>query len=379
LSTVILALVGVSFVSAFIPPTQHFGLCRLDILRNKAADTNGEDETQNNHGIFDNAKWTAGMAENLSGKGGSNIRSAADFVASRLRNVAQRGKSDVRSAASTLAGSAEKSSSRAKTAAEATASLLREMAGSASENAAEAARWMDGRAKDGVVAADARSKEFVRKFTGKKEYAFGDITKELVRRVASGEVNVGNTILLLKVVLAVGASFGPLAKLLPVTVLLEALNVSLEARIGGRILEALAGALDDRFQAAFTADDKVQLGDMTKRSLAAAVLTFTGKNSYEPGDIERTVSNDQKVSIHPDYHPENYIVPKTLHLRVAPEFEEWDRAFREDHPDLDLAIAESLHACNGNSENVVSQKALDMRIATELQEWDKMFKEKYPD
>ena len=87
---------------------------------------------------------------------------------------------------------------------------------------------------------------------------------------------------------------GPLAELLPFTFLIEALNVSLEQKVGAKILEVLATTLDNRIVAAlFTSDDKSLIGDVIKRSALSGVLKFTGKSNYESGDIQRAVQRGQ--------------------------------------------------------------------------------------
>ena len=87
---------------------------------------------------------------------------------------------------------------------------------------------------------------------------------------------------------------GPLAELLPFTFLIEALNVSLEQKVGAKILEVLATTLDNRIVAAlFTSDDKSLIGDVIKRSALSGVLKFTGKSNYEWGDIQCAVQRGQ--------------------------------------------------------------------------------------
>lgn len=65
--------------------------------------------------------------------------------------------------------------------------------------AEEIVQWIDSQAKSGTEMVGSNAKRLVLNFTGKKEYQFGDVTKELIHRVASQEVNMQDTILLLKV------------------------------------------------------------------------------------------------------------------------------------------------------------------------------------
>jgi hypothetical protein len=77
---------------------------------------------------------------------------------------------------------------------------------------------------------------------------------------------------------------GPLAELLPFAFLIEALNVSLEQKVGTKILEVLTTTLDNHIVVAlFTSDNKSLIGGVIKRSALSLsrVLKFTGKSIYE--------------------------------------------------------------------------------------------------
>jgi hypothetical protein len=128
--------------------------------------------------------------------------------------------------------------------------------------------------------------------------------------------------LLIKILIALGASIGPLAKALPLTILLEALNVSLEQKVGGQVLETLALAIDSRIIAAFSSDDKVQIGDALKRTVLSGVLAFTGKKSYESGDIVQRVVQQKEET-------ETDETTQQLKLVMNPELQELDRLFVE--------------------------------------------------
>eukprot|EP00980_Cylindrotheca_fusiformis_P021332 scaffold8212_cov93-Cylindrotheca_fusiformis.AAC.12 len=244
----------------------------------------------------------------------------------------------------------------------------------------EMAQWIDSQAKMGTQQVGSKAKSLIQNFTGKDDYQFGDVTRELLRRIASQEVSMSDTILLLKILLAVGASFAPLAKALPFTVLLEALNVSLEQKIGGKVLEALAVSLDDRISAAFTSDDKFQLGDAVKRSLLAGILAFTGKESYKSGDIQREVIAKQEKEEEKEEIPtKKPPADQHLDIPVGPELEEWDRAFRESCGEQEeLGVLFSSDE-NGGPIDENAAKEMDMKIARELEELNAMFKKKYAD
>mmetsp|Transcript_7658 Transcript_7658/g.10914 ORF Transcript_7658/g.10914 Transcript_7658/m.10914 type:complete len:490 (+) Transcript_7658:27-1496(+) len=253
---------------------------------------------------------TSGLVE-ITSRGTSSVRSAANTAASSLKNLARKGAEDVVS----------------------TTSRAKEVAVGGAQGAGEVAKWMDEQARGGVDSVNAKAQSLVLGFTGKNKYQPGDITKELLRRIVSAEYDMNDIALFLKIMVAVGASIGPLAKVLPVTVLLEMLNVSLERQIGGKFLDTLASSLDDRFSAAFSNDDKYQLGDAVRRSTMSAVSNFTGKDSYKSGDIEYAVSEaknqkeEQKPGI--DAMGQPIMKVKTLNVQVGDEFDEWDQKFRE--------------------------------------------------
>ena len=137
-----------------------------------------------------------------------------------------------------------------------------------------------------------------------------------------------------------------MAELLPFTFLIEALNISLEQKVGGKILEVLSKTLDNRLVAAlFTSDDKNLIGDVVKRTVLGGVLEFTGKSNYESGDIQRAIQQGQE---------ENNSEDMKLDLDIDSEFEEWDRMFVEKMETEDYV---------GNQ-----AKLMDMKIAMALEE-----------
>ena len=88
-----------------------------------------------------------------------------------------------------------------------------------------------------------------------------------------------------------GASFTPIARLLPVKVLLEVLNVGLAQDVGAKVMGGVAKSLDERFKTAITGDANYQLGDKTKDQLSKSLSKFTGKDSYSFGDISQLVAS----------------------------------------------------------------------------------------
>lgn len=293
----------------------------------------------------------AGGISKLTAKGGSTVKTVAKTgiksVTDAAFSIAEKTGTGAKSVVS-VAGSG------IKTVASSTAAGVGGLAQKGGSDAISLVQWLDSQAKNTASSATNTTSAAARQAKS--------IARKLIEVTCSSDYKISDILLLLKVLLAVGASFGPLAKILPVTVLLQMLNVSLEARLGGKILEVLAESLDERFVAAITAEE---LGDLAKRSLTGAILAFTGKESYEAGDIERAVTSDYSNG---SGSHDNAVEQKTLALSVGPEFAQWDEAFRERHPNVEFAIAESLDARQNTSG--VNSKPLDASLIREMKEWD---------
>jgi hypothetical protein len=158
-------------------------------------------------------------------------------------------------------------------------------------------KWMDQQAKSKV-------KKFTKNPNG--EYQFGDISKEILRRIQKGEYTLDDVILFLKIVIAIGIEFQPIARVLPVKVLMEMVNVGIAQDLSGKVIGALTKELDERMKQVVTGDKDYQLGDFTKKAITGSkdyqvgdltkkrILKFTGKESYTLGDITRTLLNDEQ-------------------------------------------------------------------------------------
>ena len=66
-------------------------------------------------------------------------------------------------------------------------------------NADEIVKWIDSQAKSGTEVVGSKAKALVLNFTGKRQYQFGDVTREVIHRVSSYDINMQDLILLLKV------------------------------------------------------------------------------------------------------------------------------------------------------------------------------------
>jgi len=138
---------------------------------------------------------------------------------------------------------------------------------------------------------DSKIQGEVNKFTNNDNYEFGDITKEIMKRVASGKYTMDDLFMLLKAMALVGASLSPVAGFLPVKMLVELLNLSLANDAMGKVTSVLALELDKRLKKSLLGDENYILGDATKSMIANAVNGYTGKESYEFGDVTRKVMN----------------------------------------------------------------------------------------
>lgn len=191
--------------------------------------------------------------------------------------------------------------------------------------------------------ADANVKAKVCEMTGKNSYTAGDLTEEILRRVTSGEMKWEEVLMLMKMMLSIGASFSPVAGMLPAKVLIELLNYSIIAQAGEMVTSAISTELDRRMKKAFTGDPDYQLGDKSKRQL----LNFIGSDTYEFGSLTKTIiekmnardvgNNDESTEgiksgtgksdgiIFADSSNENL---ELSNEQVLMELEAWDKAFQ---------------------------------------------------
>jgi len=155
---------------------------------------------------------------------------------------------------------------------------VQEDTNSSSYKFGDISRWLDKQAKAQVS-----------KFTNKENYQFGDMSKEVVRRLKDGEYSKEDLWLFLKIVATIGINLQPVTSVLPLKVLTELLNVTMEASIaqtvGNKVVTAISTEIDARMKELVTGDRNYQLGDITKRSVAK----WMGKENYEVGDITKTI------------------------------------------------------------------------------------------
>lgn len=162
---------------------------------------------------------------------------------------------------------------------------------------------------------DTKAKEQVGKFTNKKGYQFGDISKELIRRFREGEYTRDDLLLFIKIVATIGINLQPVTRILPLKVLTELLNLTMEANIaqsvGGKITSTITNEIDARMKEFVTGDRNYQAGDYTKNFLSK----WTGEeiaNQKQKGEQQRQRATNQV--------PANY--DEDL-------FDEWDKKLLE--------------------------------------------------
>jgi hypothetical protein len=148
-------------------------------------------------------------------------------------------------------------------------------------------KWLDKKAKNDIG-----------KFTNKQEgdaYQFGDISKELIRRLRDGEYTRDDLLLFIKIVATIGINLTPVARILPIKVLTELLNLSLEATIaqsiGDKIISSLTNEIDSRMKEFVTGNREYQLGDYTNN----VISKWTGKDKYEFGDLTKIIFQKRKA------------------------------------------------------------------------------------
>lgn len=134
-------------------------------------------------------------------RGSSDVRSLTSNAQTGARNLARKGTRDIKRTTVRAQKAVKKTAGGLAGAGRGLSDMqfFQQVNFSPKIDAQEIVVWIDAQAKSGTKIVGSNAKTLVLKFTGKKEYAFGDVTKELIHRVASQEVNMQDTILLLKV------------------------------------------------------------------------------------------------------------------------------------------------------------------------------------
>ena len=116
-------------------------------------------------------------------------------------------------------------------------------------------------------------------------YQFGDITKEIIRRIQSKDYTMEDLIILMKALVSLGIGLSPISSFLPMKLLIDLLNYSIAEQVSTKVASAISLEIDKRMKKVLTGDESYQVGDFTKK----AILRYTGKDEYTFGDITKTV------------------------------------------------------------------------------------------
>lgn len=196
---------------------------------------------------------------------------------------------------------------------------VQEDSNSSSYKFGDISRWLDKQAKAQVS-----------KFTKKENYQFGDMSKEVIRRLKDGEYSRDDLWLFLKIVATIGINLQPVTSVLPLKVLTELLNLTMEASIaqtvGNKVVTAITTEIDARMKELVTGDRNYQLGDITKRSVAK----WMGKENYEVGDITKTILEKRAATQDNGESNENEETLELFASKTEEELlEEWDKKLLE--------------------------------------------------
>lgn len=168
---------------------------------------------------------------------------------------------------------------------------------------------------DITLLADYVIKENAAEFAGKGknnaiQYQFGDISKTILFKVQSGEYDVIDVFLALRVLLAAGFMINPIASLLPLKGLITLLNFGLKEELSGRVIQVVATEIDQRMKDALFSNHNnsikhqivakagsMLIGDITKNKLQNSLMKFTGKEKYEVGDILQSIKSRNTTNV----------------------------------------------------------------------------------
>mmetsp|Transcript_13675 Transcript_13675/g.18335 ORF Transcript_13675/g.18335 Transcript_13675/m.18335 type:complete len:208 (+) Transcript_13675:1-624(+) len=170
---------------------------------------------------------------------------------------------------------------------------------------------------------DSEIKEKVNNFTGQNEYKVGDITRAIIKKVASGEYNFADIVLLSKILIKLGADFSPVATILPVRLLLELFDYSIALELSEKFVKTLSVELDKRLS--FSSDDEGEYiaGDLTRK----AILEYTGKDDYSFGDISgKMLESKKQLARQSETYDTKFLESSTVHSSGIPREESEGKA-----------------------------------------------------
>ena len=93
-------------------------------------------------------------------------------------------------------------------------------------------------------------------FTKKDDYKFGDLSKEILRRLQSGQYNSDDVWLFLKIVAMIGINLQPVVPFLPAKVLMEMLEVSVAQSLADKVTKTITTEVDRRMKGFLVGDSE---------------------------------------------------------------------------------------------------------------------------
>lgn len=228
-------------------------------------------------------------------------------------------------------------------------------------------RWLDQQGRGKVS-------QWLEGFTNKADYEFGDLTREVIRRLQTGEYTADDVWLFLKIIALVGVNLQPVVAILPVKVVVQLLEGSVAQQLSEKVVNTLTTEVDGRMKEFVTGDRDYNVGDFTKQALTGskeykfgdltknAVKNVTGKDSYQFGDISRKFLDrrNKRGNNNGDSSSSKYM---DIDAATEQALEAWDKEYlaakRNDEAvanlELDLwdekLLAEACKAGNSESKN----------------------------
>jgi hypothetical protein len=203
-------------------------------------------------------------------------------------------------------------------------------------------RWLDQQGRGKVS-------QWLEGFTNNPDYEFGDLSREVLRRLQTGQYSSEDVWLFLRIVALVGVNMQPVAMILPLKVVVELLEVGVAQQLSDKVIKTLTSEVDSRMKEFVTGDKDYKIGDFTKKAVTGskdyqfgdltknAIKNVDGKGTYQFGDITRKFLNQRQGS---NNESSNGAGTKLLDIDAETEqaLEDWDKEYLAAKRD-DAAIA----------------------------------------
>jgi hypothetical protein len=203
-------------------------------------------------------------------------------------------------------------------------------------------RWLDQQGRGKVS-------QWVEGFTNNPDYEFGDLSREVLRRLQTGQYSSEDVWLFLKIVALVGVNMQSVASILPLKVVVNLLEVGVAQQLSDKAIKTLTSEVDSRMKEFVTGDKDYKIGDFTKKAVTGskdyqfgdltknAIKSVDGKGTYQFGDITRKFLEQRKGS---NNESSSGAATKLLDIDAETEqaLEDWDKQYLAAKRD-DAAIA----------------------------------------